>query len=232
MRRLISALVIAVAVAAGVAFFFRAPAEPPRPPRVELQPLPDDQRADLKKWWDLQPQVALPFTTPSAKVVIVKFSDYQCPACRATYFGYESVVEKYKGRPQDVQFVVKHFPLDPKCNPGVTVRTHPVTCDAAAAAVMAASKGTFDAVNDWLFLHQDTLTPESVRDAARRVGHVDDFDAEYAHAIEQVKTDASAGATLKIGQTPTFFINGRKVVPAVTPAALDTLIQFELTRQP
>ena len=43
-----------------------------------------------------------------AKVTIVEFADFQCPAC-ATYSGVvEQVLEKY---PNDVQLVYKHFPL-------------------------------------------------------------------------------------------------------------------------
>jgi protein-disulfide isomerase len=232
MQKFIPALVIAIAVALGAAFFLRAPAEPPRPPRVVLTPLPEDQRAALKTWWDLQPQVALPFKTPQAKVVLVKFSDYQCPACRATYFGYESVLDKYKDRPEDVQFVLKQFPLDGACNPSVHARVHALTCEAAAAAVMAGWHGAFDAMNDWLFLHQDAVTSSSIRGAAKRVGHVDDFDGGYAKAIEQIKADAAPGDSLKIEQTPTFFLNGRKIAPAVTPQVMDTLIQFELARHP
>ena len=111
--------------------------------------------------------------------MIVKFNDYQCPPCRGTYFAYEPVVAKYKDRPQDVSFMLKHFPLNPKCNPGVTNQTHPAACDAAAAAVMAQSLGTFDKLTDWFFMHQNELTPATVRRAAADVGGIKDFDARY-----------------------------------------------------
>ena len=200
-----------------------------RPFVPPLQPLAESERLELERWFDLQPKVELPFPHDQAKVVIVKFNDYQCPPCRGTYFAYEPVVAKYKDRPQDVSFMLKHFPLNPKCNPGITNQTHPAACDAAAAAVMAQSVGTFDKLTDWLFMHQNELTPATVRRAAADVGGIKDFDARYEQAVTQVRADASIGAKLGVESTPTFFINGRKV-PGISASALDALIELELRR--
>ena len=229
MRKLLLGLVVAGIVAFGAGYLLKSQAVE-RPPVPPLQPLPLEQRAELEKWWDLQPQLTLPFHVEPARVVVVKFSDFQCPACRATYFGYEPLVAKYKDRPNDVRFVMKHFPLDSRCNPAAHVQTHPASCDAAAATVMGGSHGTAGTLIDWFFLHQDELTPSLVRDAARRVGGIDNFDAAYPQAIEQVRADATAGGALKVDSTPTFFVNGRKIAPAPTAAALDTLIEYELKR--
>ncbi len=230
MRKLLLGLAIAAVVAGGVAYFMQS--QPVQAPPVQpLQPLPLAERAELEKWWDLQPQVTLPFATEPARVVVVKFSDFQCPACRATYFGYQPIIEKYKDRPNDVRFVTKHFPLDSHCNPAVQTTAHPVSCDAAAAQVMAAAKGLGEQMTGWFFLHQEELTTSTVRDGARQVAQIADFDARYPQAIDEVRKEASAGGPLHIDQTPTFFINGRKVVPAPTPAAFDALIDYELKKQ-
>ena len=53
-------------------------------------------------------------------------------SCRQTYFAYEPILAQYKDRPQDVKYLMKHFPLDPKCNSSVTQMVHPAACDAAA----------------------------------------------------------------------------------------------------
>ena len=102
--------VIFVGGAVAVIASFPRPAE--RPAVAPLVPLPQDQRAELARWFDLQPKVDLPFDAGGAKVVVVKFNDFQCPPCKATYFGYEPVVAKYKDRPNDVRFLLKHFPLE------------------------------------------------------------------------------------------------------------------------
>jgi uncharacterized membrane protein/protein-disulfide isomerase len=222
------ALVIAVifvgGAASAIAFF-------PRPedrPVIAAQPLTDEQKGDLERWWNVQPRVALPISSGGAKVLLVKFSDYQCPACRATYFAYEPLLAKYKDRPQDFKYVLQHFPLSSECNPAVKVVVHPASCTAAAAVVMARPKGTADKLNDWLFVHQDELSPSVVRGAARDVGGITDFNADYSAALEQIKNEGALGGSLHIDQTPTYFLNGRKIAPAITSEAMDFLIQLEL----
>jgi uncharacterized membrane protein/protein-disulfide isomerase len=209
-----------------VAFFPR----PEERPVVQIQPLAQEQRTELERWWELQPAKPMPYANDGAKVLLIKFNDYQCPPCRATYFAYEPVLAKYKDRPKDFKFLLVHFPLDPRCNSAVGNLVHPAACDAAAAAVMAKGKGTFDKLTDWFFMHQDQLSPATVREAAKDVAGISDFDAEYPKAIQQVKTDASNGGLLGVGSTPTFFLNGKAIVPAVSPAALEALIELELKK--
>ncbi len=222
---LVVALLFVGGAASAVAFFPHAEERPV----VKVEPLAQGDRSNLEQWWDLQPKVPMPYSNDGAKVLLVKFNDYQCPPCRATYFAYESILAKYKDRPQDFRYELKHFPLDPKCNGSVANLIHPAACDAAAAAVMAQPKGTFDKLTDWFFMHQDQLSPSTVKTAAKDVGGIADFDAEFARAIQQVKTDAATGAALGVNSTPTFFLNGRKI-PALPPAALDTIIELEIKR--
>ena len=222
---LVIALLFVAGAASAVAFF----PSPQERPAVKMEPLAQDQRTELERWWDLQPKVEMPYSNDGAKVLLVKFNDYQCPPCRATYFAYEPVIEKYKDRPKDFRYELKHYPLDPSCNGSVANLVHPAACDAAAAAVMAVPKGTFDKLTDWFFMHQDQLSPATVRTAAREVGGITDFDAEYPRAIQEVKTEAATGAALGVNSTPTFFLNGRKV-GGLPPAAMDALIELEIKR--
>jgi len=85
-------------------------------------------------------------------------------------------------------------------------------------------------LEDWLYTHQTDMTPASVRQAAREVGGVTDFDAKYAGTLELVKGDIALGQSLKVSQTPTFFINGIKVDGAWAPQFFDQAIAFELQR--
>ena len=222
---LVIALLFVAGAASAVAFF----PSPQERPAVKMEPLAQDQRTELERWWDLQPKIEMPYSNDGAKVLLVKFNDYQCPPCRATYFAYEPVIEKYKDRPKDFRYELKHYPLDPSCNGSVANLVHPAACDAAAAAVMAGPKGTFDKLTDWFFMHQDQLSPATVRTAAREVGGITDFDAEYPRAIQEVKTEAATGAALGVNSTPTFFLNGRKV-GGLPPAAMDALIELEIKR--
>lgn len=222
---LVVALLFLGGTVSAVAFFPRSEERPV----VRVEPLAQEQQTELERWWDLQPKVEVPYSNDGAKVLLVKFNDYQCPPCRATYFAYESIIQKYKDRPTDFKYILKHYPLDPSCNTSVAALVHPAACSAAAAAVMAGPKGTFDKLTDWFFMHQDQLSPSTVRTAAKDVGGIADFDAEYPKAIQEVKTEAATGAVLGVNSTPTFFLNGRKI-GGLPPAALDTLIQIEIKR--
>jgi uncharacterized membrane protein/protein-disulfide isomerase len=198
---------------------------------VETYPsLTDKQRADLEKWWEVQPKVDLTIPSKGEKVLVVKFSDYMCPACRQTFEGYKGVLAKYLPGGQ-VRFVLKHYPLEAECNPKAP-SNHYASCEAAAAVVMARSKGTAAKLEQWIFDHQAELTPAVVKQAARDVGGIQDFDAKYAQALQEVKTDASLGGMLGVSQTPTFYVNGRKIPQVVPPQYIDALIEMELKRAP
>jgi uncharacterized membrane protein/protein-disulfide isomerase len=222
------ALVIAIlfigGVASAVAFF----PKPEDRPVVAAQPLTDDQKADLERWWNVQPRATLPISNDGAKVLLVKFSDYQCPGCRATYFAYEPLLAKYKDRPKDFKYVLEHFPLSSECNPAVKAVVHTASCTAAAAVIMAGPKGTADKLNDWLFLHQDQLSPSRVRDAAQDVGGIRDFSADLPNALAEIRKEGELGGELKVDQTPTYFLNGRRIAPAITREAMEFLIELEL----
>ena len=191
-------------------------------------PLTEQQRTEIAQWWAVQPKVDLPIPAEGAKVLIVKFSDYMCPACRQTYEFYKPVLGKYLGS-GDVRYVVKHYPLEAECNPSAP-NNHYASCEAAAAVIMARSKGTAQKLEQWIFSNQMSLTPDVVKNAAKDIGGIPDFDAQYQTALQEVKNDANLGATLHISQTPTFYINGRKLTgDTITPPQyFDYLIELAL----
>jgi uncharacterized membrane protein/protein-disulfide isomerase len=196
-------------------------------PAQQYQQLTDSQKADVIRWWEVQPKTDLGIDAGGAKVVIVKFNDFQCPACMETYRAYKALLDKYTATGR-VKYVVKHFPLEPECNGAVPGGTHRAACEAAAAMIMARSKGTAEKVEDWLFANQPTLSPDSVKRGVANAGGITDFDARYAEALAEVRGDAALGEKLAVKSTPTFFINGRRVEGGVPPAALELLIEYEL----
>ena len=224
---LVILLLLVVAVGMVIGLFPRettsASAQEPAYP-----PLTDQQRADLEKWWAVQPKVDLQIPNEGAKVLIVKFSDYMCPACRQTYEGYKPVLGKYLSGGQ-IRYVVKHYPLEAECNPNAP-SNHYASCEAAAAVVMARAKGTAQKLEQWIFTNQIALTPDKVKKAARDLGGIQDFDAQYPRALQEVKADASLGARFGITVTPTFYINGRKLggQTITPPQYFDYLIELAL----
>jgi protein-disulfide isomerase len=102
---------------------------------------------------------------------------------------------------------------------------------------MARGKGaeTADKLEQWIFDHQgtsraDQLTTAQVRQAARDVAGITDFDAQYERALLEVRNDAGMGKLLGVGSTPTFFINGRRIAGMLQPRAFDAAIALELQR--
>ena len=131
-----------------------------------------------------------------------------------------------------MKYVTKHYPLEPECNPYVPGGNHYGSCEAAASVLMAKAKGTSDKLEEWIFSHigPPALTPDQVKDAARTVGGITDFDAQYARAKEEIKTDAGLGQLLGVKSTPTFYINGRTPTQILPPQYFEILIQLELQR--
>jgi uncharacterized membrane protein len=185
-----------------------------------------DEIADFERWLAQQPRLPIEVDAQGAKVVVVKFNDYQCPACRQTYIAYKGLKAKYeKLAPGQVRFVTVDYPLDSECNTG---GIHGAACEAAAAVRMAKAKNRGEAMEEWLFDNQARLTRDVVEEGVREVAQVTDFDAQYAKTLEGVRTDAQKGQKLQISGTPTFFINGIRIGGGLRPAYFDAAIAYEL----
>ena len=224
------ALLFIVGSVSLVAFFPRAEeqtvttaGEVYTPPTETIDP---DQLAEFNKWIDAQPRVNVPVPANGAQVLIVKFNDYQCPSCRQTYMEYKGILAKYQNNPK-VRFVTMDFPLDSECN---TAGIHAAACEAAAAVRMAKAKGKGAEMEEYLFSNQEKFTPTWVKDAAKQVAGITDFDTEYPKVLEQVKADAALGRQLDVQATPTFFINGLKINGGFRPVFFEAVIEHELKK--
>ena len=172
----------------------------------------------------------IPLVIPrgGAKVLIVKFNDFQCPACGHSYSSYKPILAKYESQnPGAVRMVLNDYPLNPNCNPASSM-LHSAACHAAVAVRLAREHNRGEQMEDWLYTHQPEMTPDSVKQAAREVGQITDFDAKYAATLELVKGDVALGTQLDIHSTPTFFINGVKVEGEWATQYFDEAIAYEL----
>lgn len=228
------ALVIAIVFVAASSWGMTAfPRAEERPTVQQLPAVTADQRSELERWWDMQPQIPnFPFDNGGAKVLIVEFADFQCPHCREMYFALQPIIDQYvAAHPKDVKFVFKLYPLNSNCNANVPGANFVASCDASAAYVEAKPKGTADKLKDWFFTHQPELSPTTVRRAASDVGKITDFDAGYQKAIQEIKTDASIGAALGVNSTPSYFINGRRLPGGgIQPQYFGPILDAELKK--
>jgi protein-disulfide isomerase len=200
------------------------------PAAAATAPVPtQDQRSEFERWYASQPRVPLIVPAEGAKVLVVKFNDFQCPACGQSYLQYKPIFAKYEAEhPGAVRLVMKDYPLNRDCNENMGQTLHPSACDAAVAVRLAEAHNRTDAMEEWLYTHQPNMTPPSVRQAARDIAQISDFDAKYASTVGMVKGDVALGRQLGVKSTPTFFINGVKVEGALPPQYFDQAIAYEL----
>ena len=221
-------LVFVVGGTAAIAFFPRAAAVAAA---RDEQAAGADRQSEFVRFWESQPRMQIPVSADGAAVVIVRFSDYQCPSCAQTYKDYKPVIARFNAQyPGSIRVIQKDFPLETECNTGLARDIHVASCEAAAASKAAHAKGRGEAMDDWLYANHSILTPASVRQAAAEVGGVADFDAQYKALINTVKGDAALATILGVKVTPTFFINGVKVEGGLPVPYFELALQLELKK--
>jgi uncharacterized membrane protein/protein-disulfide isomerase len=199
-------------------------------PAQTIPPVSAAQMQQLDQYLAAQPRKVVMAPSDGAAVVIVKFNDYQCPGCGQTYRDYKPVLAKWaKESPGKVKFITKDYPLERECNAFVGQDLHLGACEAAVAVRLAREKGKGEAMEEWLYSNQPAMNPETVKKAAATIGGVTDWDSRYAGTLELVKADIAQGAQLKIGGTPTFFMNGMQL-PGLRGEFFDAAIAWELKR--
>jgi uncharacterized membrane protein len=197
-------------------------------PSVPLEELSADEIAQFEAWMSQQMRVELDVPADGAKVVVVKFNDYQCPACRQTYLAYKGLKDKWESQSGgQVRFISVDYPLESECNTG---GIHGAACEAAVAVRLAREKNRAQAMEEWLFDNQPRLTREVVKEGLVEIAQVNDFDARYPKVLELVRADAQKGQKVQINGTPTFFINGIRIGGGLRPSYFDAAIAYELKR--
>jgi uncharacterized membrane protein/predicted DsbA family dithiol-disulfide isomerase len=190
--------------------------------------LSQDQRSEVERFMASAARVPLIIPSDGAKVLIVKFNDYQCPACGQSYLAYKSILAKYEAQaPGAVKMVMRDYPLNPRCNDGVG-EVHSAACEAAVAVRLAKEHNRGEAMEEWLYTHQPQMTPAVVRQAAHDIGGVNDFDARFPATVALVKGDTLLGKQVGVKSTPTFFMNGVKIEGMWIPQYFDQAIAYEL----
>ena len=137
-----------------------------------------------------------------AKVTVVEFGDFQCPACGQLYPSFKQAKEDYKD--QSVRFVYREFPL---------VQIHEYAQLAAEAALAAHAQGKFWEMHNAMFENQTNLAREDLEKYAEQVGlNMDEFRKALDERTYQdaVRSDIADGNAVGVPGTPTVFINGER----------------------
>jgi protein-disulfide isomerase len=150
------------------------------------------------------PTADAPWRGPKdAKVTIVVYSDFQCPFCGRALKTLDRVLREFPS----VKLVFRHHPLP----------FHTQARPAAQAAWAAWQQGKFWEMHDLLFAGWRALEPADLERYASTLGlDIGRFkqDMESAAAKKTVDDQVAETARLGAGGTPTFFVNGKKLVGA------------------
>lgn len=168
---------------------------------------PARQQPDPNKVYNI-PVGDSPFKGPAdATVVMVEFSDYQCPFCARAEGLVHEVLTAY---PEKVKFVYKEFPLS----------IHRYAMSASRAAKAAQKQGKFWEMHDKLFANQRALDDESLKKYATEIGlDVPQFEKDMAspEIQKQITQDMQLARQVGVRGTPTMFLNGKRVVNRTVP---------------
>jgi predicted DsbA family dithiol-disulfide isomerase/uncharacterized membrane protein len=146
---------------------------------------------------------------------LVVFLDFQCPSCMMTESFIRNELRDDFGDKLNV--VMRHYPLCKTCNPKIPKTIHPAACTAAYAAEAArlvGGRAGFDRMSEVLFANQMSLNDGENRDLAIEAGiDADQFlKAMNDPAVAQrVTADIDEAHALHVTNTPTMFLDGRRV---------------------
>ena len=165
--------------------------------------------------------------TPGAPVTVIEFADFQCPYCKQ-----EAGVVRNQlmaAFPGQLQLVYMDFPLE---------TIHPFARGAAVLGrcIYNQNNDSFWAYHDWIFQHQSEITADNLR--ARGLDYAQsDKNLDIARLTDcmsapepraQVDRTMAIGNELRINATPTFFINGRKLVGTIALENLQIVVEHEI----
>jgi protein-disulfide isomerase len=161
-----------------------------------------------------------------AKITLVEYADYECPSCRQL----DTILRAMLPTQPQVRLIYKDFPL---------TQIHPWAMTAAEAGRCAYHQNPtkFWAFHDLLFDNQSIISPENayqkMQDYATQSG-LDANALKVCMAAPETKSEVeksmAEGESLHITNTPTIFVNGRRLIGPDAPT-LQQFIQYELNEQ-
>jgi protein-disulfide isomerase/uncharacterized membrane protein/rhodanese-related sulfurtransferase len=142
-----------------------------------------------------------------APLTIVEFGDFQCPSCGVAEKTSRAIRDQYG---KSVRFVFRQYPLE---------KLHQFAFQAAKASECAGQQGKFWPMVETLYTNQTELTAPSLKKYAAEQG----LDAaKFSACLEdpavtaRIRQDIADGLALGVQATPTFFLNGKRIVGGLT----------------
>jgi protein-disulfide isomerase len=164
---------------------------------------------------------------PNPPIDIVEFSDLECPHCKKS----QPILEKLAADFPQVRFIFQQFPLP--------ASLHPWAMKAAQYADCAGqiNKDAFWKYVDAIFENQGGIALATADDKLKELAIVNGLDAmkvaacaDSPETAARIKKSMDLGTALEVNETPTVFMNGRRVrgVADIPYEKLKELVQFEI----
>jgi protein-disulfide isomerase len=164
-----------------------------------------------------------------APVVLVEFTDFQCPYCKQeAQVLRQNLLTAY---PNQVRLYFVDHPLE---------QMHPWAKTAALAGrcVFKQNNDAFWQYHDWMFEHQGEITVDNVKEKILEAVKGKEVDTlQLSRCMEsnttepELEKEMAMGRALNIESTPTLFINGRRRVGSQDWPTLRTIIDYEIEYQ-
>ena len=139
----------------------------------------------------------------NATITLVEYGDFQCPHCR---LAHPLIKRLLKERNNDLHFVFRNFPLN---------EVHPQAYTAAVTAEAAGKQDKFWEMHDLIYENQDKLNTKFLMSLAENIGlDMKQFAKDFKNEELQnkIEADFESGVRSGVNGTPTFFINGTKLL--------------------
>jgi protein-disulfide isomerase len=161
-----------------------------------------------------------------AAITIVEFSEYECPFCkRYVDETYPQILEEYG---DEIRYIFRDYPLP----------FHPHAQKMAEVARCAGDQGKYWEMHDLLFAKRDVWANKQdasteIISYVQQLGlDMDEFNSclNSGKYTQAVKDDLALGQAVGVQGTPTFFINGQRLVGAQPFGAFKAIIDTELSQ--
>ncbi|MBA2542813.1 MAG: sigma-70 family RNA polymerase sigma factor [Deltaproteobacteria bacterium] len=191
--------------------------DPPLPPGAIMAPPPDVVPSiDARTYKRLKLDVGPSRGPKTAPVTIVMFTDLQCKYCGIAHGTIDQLMDEY---PTKLRLVIKQMPV------------HKTAELAAEAALAAEAQGKFWELDELMIANHEDLSKDAILGLAKQGGlDVARLKSDLENQTYRAALDADKAAAneLEIRGTPSFVINGRKVVGALPIEAIRATIEASL----
>jgi protein-disulfide isomerase len=164
---------------------------------------------------------------PKSKVVLIEYSDFQCPACKAYHPLVKQLLSDFNGK---IYFAYRFFPL---------TNIHKNAMISSQAAYAAKLQGKFWEMHDMLFDTQ-TSWAESNDAAETFVSYAQKLGLDTTKFKKDLNSSETQGiitdsqnqaSSIGVNSTPSFFVNGQQITNPQNYNELKKIIQNEIDKK-